>query len=402
MVPFDVMKSISTKTESKILFLILDGLGGLQNPTTGKSELESANIPNINKLASESVCGLSVPVSHGITPGSGPGHLSLFGYDPFKYNVGRGVLEALGVNFPLQPGDVAFRINMATVDENGIITDRRAGRIPTEKSKKICEELDEKIEIPGIETFVMAVKEHRGALVFRGKNLAGNIADTDPQKEGLKPKPAIALDEESKYTAELANKFIEKAAEIMKDKSPANFIMLRGASGYHGFPQMQDIYKLTPAAIATYPMYKGIVRLLGMDVVDTGDTFEGEIKALHKYYDKYDFFYFHIKKTDAKGEDGNFEGKIEALEEVDKKLPEILELNFDVVVLTGDHSTPAMMKSHSWHPLPVLIKGKFCRPDSVEHFNEKECAKGGLGVIQAVDIMPLALANAGKLLKYGA
>jgi len=402
MVPFDVLKSLTTKTDSKILFLILDGLGGIQDPTTGKTEMESANIPNLNKLVSESACGLSIPVAHGITPGSGPGHLSLFGYDPFQYNVGRGVLEALGVNFPLKTGDVAFRINMATVDANGVLTDRRAGRIPTEQSKEICKELDEKIEIPGIEIFVNAVKEHRGAVVFRGKNLAGNIADTDPQKEGLKPKPAVALDEASKNTAELANRFVEKAAEIMKEKSPANYLMLRGASGYHGFPQMSDVYKLTPAAIATYPMYKGIVRLLGMEVVDTGDTFDGEIKALHDNYDDFDFFYFHVKKTDAKGEDGNFPAKIEALEEVDKRLPEILDLHFDAIVVTGDHSTPAMMKSHSWHSLPVLVKGKYCRPDSVTHFNETECARGGLGVIQAVDIMPLVLANAGKLLKYGA
>ncbi len=402
MVPFDVLKSLTTKTDSKILFLILDGLGGIQDPTTGKTEMESANIPNLNKLVSESACGLSIPVAHGITPGSGPGHLSLFGYDPFQYNVGRGVLEALGVNFPLKTGDVAFRINMATVDANGVLTDRRAGRIPTEQSKEICKELDEKIEIPGIEIFVNAVKEHRGAVVFRGKNLAGNIADTDPQKEGLKPKPAVALDEASKNTAELANRFVEKAAEIMKEKSPANYLMLRGASGYHGFPQMSDVYKLTPAAIATYPMYKGIVRLLGMEVVDTGDTFDGEIKALHDNYDDFDFFYFHVKKTDAKGEDGNFPAKIEALEEVDKRLPEILDLHFDAIVVTGDHSTPAMMKSHSWHSLPVLVKGKYCRPDSVTHFNETECARGGLGVIQAVDIMPIVLANAGKLLKYGA
>jgi len=402
MVPFNIIKSLATKTDSKILFLILDGLGGLPDPATGKSELESANIPNINSLTSRAACGLSVPVSHGITPGSGPAHLSLFGYDPFAYEVGRGVLEALGVNFPLKKGDVAFRINFATVDSNCILTDRRAGRVKTEISAKLCEELESKIKLPGVEVFVRAVKEHRAAMVLRGTDLGGNIADTDPQKEGLKPKKAVALDEKSRHTAELANQFIEKAGEILKGKTPANYVMLRGISGYHGLPQMQDVYNLTPAAIATYPMYKGIVRLLGMEVLDTGDTLDGEIKALHENYDRFDFFYFHIKKTDAMGEDGNFKGKIAAAEEFDKRLPEILDLKFDAIVLTGDHSTPAIMKSHGWHPVPVIIWGNYCRPDSVKIFNENECLRGSLGIIHAVDIMPLALANAGKLLKYGA
>jgi len=401
MVPFKIIKDLSTKTDSKILFIVLDGLSGIQSFKSGKTELEEARIPNLDSLAKDSVCGMSVPVSHGITPGSGPSHLSLFGYDPLKYEVGRGILEALGINFPLEPSDVAFRINFATVDDKGIITDRRAGRISSEKCRELCEELD-KIKIKGVEVFVRAVKEHRAAMVLRGKGLAGNLTDTDPQKVGLKTKKVEALDKESKKTAELANEFIEKAKEILKKHHPANMLMLRGASGYEKFPSMQEIYKLNPAAIATYPMYRGIVRLLGMEVLDAGETFDDEIKTLKENYSKYDFFYFHYKKTDSTGEDGNFDEKVKALETFDEKLPEIISLNPDVIVLTGDHSTPSMLKSHSWHPVPVLIFSKYCRKDEVNSFNETACLKGGLGIIHATDIMPLALANALKLLKFGA
>ncbi|OGL50204.1 MAG: phosphoglycerate mutase [Candidatus Schekmanbacteria bacterium RIFCSPHIGHO2_02_FULL_38_11] len=401
MVPFNIMKNLSTPTDSKILFIVLDGLSGLPDEKRGKTELEQANIPNLDSLAADSVCGMSVPVAHGITPGSGPSHLSLFGYDPLKYEVGRGILEALGIDFPLEPSDVAFRINFATVDENNIVTDRRAGRISSEKCKEICEELD-KIKIEGVEIFVRAVKEHRAAMILRGKGLAGNIADTDPQRIGLKVKKVIAIDSESKKTAALADEFVERAKEVLKKHYPANMLMLRGASKHEEFPSMQEIYKLNPAAIATYPMYKGIVRLIGMNVLDAGETYETEIETLKSNFSKYDFFYFHYKKTDSTGEDGDFERKVKALEDFDKKLPEILSLNPDVVVLTGDHSTPSVLKAHSWHSVPVLINSKYCRKDEVKVFNETECTKGGLGTIQATDIMPLAMANALKLLKFGA
>jgi len=401
MVPFNIMKNLSTPTDSKILFIVLDGLSGLPDEKKGKTELEQANIPNLDSLAADSVCGMSVPVAHGITPGSGPSHLSLFGYDPLKYEVGRGILEALGIDFPLEPSDVAFRINFATVDENNIVTDRRAGRISSEKCKEICEELD-KIKIEGVEIFVRAVKEHRAAMILRGKGLAGNIADTDPQRIGLKVKKVIAIDSESKKTAALADEFVERAKEVLKKHYPANMLMLRGASKHEEFPSMQEIYKLNPAAIATYPMYKGIVRLIGMNVLDAGETYETEIETLKSNFSKYDFFYFHYKKTDSTGEDGDFERKVKALEDFDKKLPEILSLNPDVVVLTGDHSTPSVLKAHSWHSVPVLINSKYCRKDEVKVFNETECTKGGLGTIQATDIMPLAMANALKLLKFGA
>ncbi|OGL41419.1 MAG: phosphoglycerate mutase, partial [Candidatus Schekmanbacteria bacterium GWA2_38_9] len=368
MVPFNIMKNLSTPTDSKILFIVLDGLSGLPDEKRGKTELEQANIPNLDSLAADSVCGMSVPVAHGITPGSGPSHLSLFGYDPLKYEVGRGILEALGIDFPLEPSDVAFRINFATVDENNIVTDRRAGRISSEKCKEICEELD-KIKIEGVEIFVRAVKEHRAAMILRGKGLAGNIADTDPQRIGLKVKKVIAIDSESKKTAALADEFVERAKEVLKKHYPANMLMLRGASKHEEFPSMQEIYKLNPAAIATYPMYKGIVRLIGMNVLDAGETYETEIETLKSNFSKYDFFYFHYKKTDSTGEDGDFERKVKALEDFDKKLPEILSLNPDVVVLTGDHSTPSVLKAHSWHSVPVLINSKYCRKDEVKVFN---------------------------------
>jgi len=395
------MKDLSTKTDSKIVFIVLDGLSGLPDSKSGKTELEEAKIPNMDSLAKDSVCGMSVPVSHGITPGSGPSHLSLFGYDPLRYEVGRGILEALGIDFPLKPSDVAFRINFATVDENDIVTDRRAGRISSEKCKQLCQELD-KIKIKGVEVFVRAVKEHRAAMILRGKGLGGNLTDTDPQKIGLKIKKVNALDKESETTAKLANEFVEKARNILKGHHPANMLMLRGASKYENFPSMQEIYKLNPAAIATYPMYKGIVRLLGMDVLNAGETLDSEIETLKNNFNKYDFFYFHYKKTDSTGEDGDFERKVKALEDFDKKFSEIIALKPDVIVLTGDHSTPSLLKSHSWHPVPVAIYSKYCRKDEAKAFNERECTKGGLGIIHATDIMPLALANALKLLKFGA
>ena len=401
MVPFNIMKNLSTPTDSKILFIVLDGLSGLPDEKRGKTELEQANIPNLDSLAADSVCGMSVPVAHGITPGSGPSHLSLFGYDPLKYEVGRGILEALGIDFPLEPSDVAFRINFATVDENNIVTDRRAGRISSEKCREICEELD-KIKIEGVEIFVRAVKEHRAAMILRGKGLAGNIADTDPQKVGLKIKKVTAIDSESEKTAALADEFVEKAKEVLKKHYPANMLMLRGAAKHEKFPSIQEIFKLNPAAIATYPMYKGIVRLLGMEVLDAGETYESEIETLKNNFSKFDFFYFHYKKTDSTGEDGDFEKKVKALEDFDKKLPEILSLKPDVIVVTGDHSTPSLLKGHSWHPVPVIINSKYCRKDDVKAFNETSCTKGGLGIIHATYIMPLALANALKLMKFGA
>lgn len=401
MVDLNVIKDISEKTPSRIVMLVMDGLGGVPHPNTGRTELETARKPNLDRIAAASICGLMDPVSPGITPGSGPGHLSLFGYDPVKYLVGRGVLEALGVDFELRDGDVAARCNYCAVDEKGIITDRRAGRIATEKSAELCQRLAA-IRIKGVEIFILPGKEHRFAVVFRGEGLGGEVDDTDPQKTGMAPRTAVALSAESRKTASVINEFIDRAKAALADSRPANMILFRGISQRPKLPTMAAVFKLDAAAIATYPMYRGLSRLVGMKILNTGNTFGDELGTLTENWTKHDFFYVHIKKTDAAGEDGNFDLKVQAIEEADALLPKLLDLKPDVLVITGDHSTPAVMKGHSWHPVPVLIYSPYCRTDLVREFTEKACATGGLGRIHGTDILPLAMANALKLSKYGA
>lgn len=401
MIPLELVKEISLKTESKIIFLVMDGLGGLPNPESGKTELETAETPNLDLLAKEGVCGLSDPVSTGITPGSGPSHLALFGYDPIKFLIGRGVLGALGIDFPLEPRDVAARINCATADQNGVITDRRAGRISTETCAELCKLL-EQIKIEGVELFVRPEREHRGVLILRGENLSGALSDSDPQKNGLMPKEVLPIEKEAQPTASIVNQFIKEARRILKDRRPANMILMRGFASYRKYPPMGEIFKLSSAAIAIYPMYRGLARLLGMEILDAGLNLNDQIQVLKKNYHKYDFFYFHVKGTDSAGEDGDFQRKVKVIEEVDRRIQSIMELKPDVIVITGDHSTPSLLKSHSWHPVPLLLWSKWCRPDDVNRFGEKECAGGGLGKISAVDILPLAMANALKLEKFGA
>ncbi|MFO8101436.1 MAG: 2,3-bisphosphoglycerate-independent phosphoglycerate mutase [Dehalococcoidia bacterium] len=397
----NIIKDLAEQTDSKIIQLVLDGLGGIPRPETGRTELETANTPNLDQLAAEGICGLADPVSPGITPGSGPGHLSLFGYDPIKYQVGRGVLEALGVDFELAAGDVAARCNFCTVDENGVITDRRAGRIPSEKNAELCEMLGG-IKIEGVELFIMPGKEHRFATVFRGQGLDGVVDDTDPQKVGMKPKEARALSDDGQRLANVINEFVSQAQSILADSHPANMILLRGISQRPDMSLMTEVFKLNPAAIATYPMYRGLARLVGMEILPTGTTFEDELKTLAEYWDRHDFFYVHIKYTDSAGEDGDFDRKVRVIEEADILMPKLLDLKPDVLVVTGDHSTPAILKAHSWHPVPVLLHSNYCRPDAAVEFSERACVTGGLGRIMATDILPLALANALKLAKFGA
>lgn len=397
----NIVKNLAVKTGSKIVFIVLDGIGGHPSKPAGKTELETARTPNMDKLASNSILGLSNPIAPGITPGSGPGHLGLFGYDPFKCNIGRGVLASLGIGFPLKASDIAARINFCTADSKGFITDRRAGRIPTSLCAELVRELD-KIIIKGVKIFVRPVRDYRASLIIRGKNLGGDISDSDPQKVGLKPKPLIGKDNASKRTIQIVNQFLLKAQKILSGKKPANMIMLRGFDKYKNFPSMAEIYKLNPACIAAYPMYKGVARLTGMEVLDTGETLNEEIAVLKKNFKRYDFFFFHVKKTDSAGEDGNFKQKVKIIEDFDRKLPEILSLKPDVLVITGDHSTPSILKSHSWHPVPLLIYSKYCRPDAAKKFGESDCLRGGLGIINATEIMTLAMANALKLEKFGA
>lgn len=398
-----IIQSIAKENDSKIVLLVMDGVGGLPNNEKNQTELEAASTPNLDNLAKESLCGLQVPVGNGITPGSGPGHLGIFGYNPFEYQVGRGVLAAAGINFELKNGDVAARGNFCTINENGEVTDRRAGRISTDLNQKLCNLLEEKITIPGVDVIVKTVKEHRFLLVFRGENLTGEIHDTDPQETGRQPFSAKPKNNSAKHTAELINSFLNQAKQILQHEHPANMVLLRGFSQKPQWPSMKKCFKLNSAAIASYPMYRGVAKLIGMDVLKTGESVSDEFETLKNNWDDYDFFYLHIKKTDSYGEDGNFEAKKKVIEEVDQLIPRLKELEPDVIMVTGDHSTPSKLAFHSWHPVPVLIWSKYCRPDAVEEFNEIACISGGLGPrFQAEDLLPIVLANAKRLGKFGA
>lgn len=397
-----LIKPLLQKNDSKIVMYVGDGLGGLPQQPGGKTELETAATPNLDKLAAEGVSGSSIPVAPGISPGSGPGHLGLFGFDPVQYLIGRGALEATGIGFELQEGDVAIRANFCTLDADGNIADRRAGRIPSEESFKVVEKLAAGVSIPGVEVFVKPVKEHRFVVVFRGAGLVGNVADTDPQATGVPPLAAVAKDDASKKTAEICDEFIAQAKKILADEPKANCCTLRGITGKPSIPTYEEVYGLRAAAIAVYPMYKGLAQLVGMDVVGDAQTVEEQMEVLKANWDKYDFFFIHFKYTDSTGEDGNFDAKVKRTEEYDSAVPKIMELGPDVVIATGDHSTPSMLASHSWHPVPTLLWAKNCRTDACQTFGEDECLRGGLGQFEARHLMTLALANAGRLAKFGA
>ncbi len=337
----------------------------------------------------------------GITPGSGPGHLGLFGYDPLQYRIGRGILEALGINFEVGPRDVAVRGNFCTVDESGKITDRRAGRPTTERCVAMCQRLQQ-VEVPGLEVFVEPVREHRFVVVFRGDNLGDAVNDTDPQQTGHAPLEAKGADAASQNTARAVNRFAAEAARALKDQAPTNMVTLRGFARFPKIDTFRDIYGLRAAAIAVYPMYKGLARLVGMDVVDAGSTLGEQVETLERLWKDYDFFFLHYKYTDSTGEDGNFPAKVEMIERLDTAIPRVRALQPAVLTVTGDHSTPSKLRSHSWHPVPVVLWAKTCRPDPVNEFGESQCLRGGLGQFQAMYLLPLAMAHAGRLGKYGA
>jgi 2,3-bisphosphoglycerate-independent phosphoglycerate mutase len=399
----EFVDTLVVKNNTKIIFLIMDGLGGLPMGGRDQTELEAARTPNLDALARKSVCGLLDPIGYGITPGSGPAHFALFGYDPIKNNIGRGILEAAGIDFPMTDQDLLIRINFATIDANGIIVDRRAGRIDNETNKRICRKLRENIQkISDTEIIFEPVREHRALLALRGDGLREEILETDPQKTGLPPFPPQALIPEAEETAELLHEVVNKARNILADEEKANMVLLRGYSRYRRYPSMYERYGLNALAIAAYPMYRGIARLLGMVIGPQLSSIREEFTALRDHYDKYDFFFLHVKPTDSRGEDGNFDAKVAVIEEVDTLVPLITELNPDVLVVTGDHSTPAALASHSWHPLPVLLSSETCRPDRVERFGERDCISGGLGRIPTVHLMGLSLAHARRLEKFGA
>jgi 2,3-bisphosphoglycerate-independent phosphoglycerate mutase len=397
----DLIKEISIASPTKIVLLVIDGLGGLPHPKTGKTELETAKTPNLDRLAAKGICGLIDPIAPGITPGSTPGHLALFGYDPLKFNTGRGVVEAMGIDFDLKPEDIAARGNFCTVDEKGIVADRRAGRISTERCAELCRLLDG-LTIGGVEVLVSPVREHRFIAVFRGEGLSPEVSDSDPQQVGVASKEVKAQNAKADKMAKIANEFIAQAGKALAKHHPANMILLRGFSQLPSLPAMPQVYKLKPAAIAGYPMYRGLAKLVGMQVLKTGATIKEEFNTAKQNYNNYDFFFVHIKETDSAGEDGDFERKARVIEEIDRALPILLDPELDVIVVTGDHSTPALLKGHSWHPVPILLYSKWCRPDRVGGFSESACISGSLGRFPATEVIPLAMAYARKLAKFGA
>ncbi|MEN6493007.1 MAG: 2,3-bisphosphoglycerate-independent phosphoglycerate mutase [Thermoguttaceae bacterium] len=397
----DLIRNLKNNNPAKIVMLVADGLGGLPLEPGGPTELEAAKTPNLDSLAKKGVSGSMIPIKPGITPGSGPGHLGLFGYDPLKYVIGRGVLEATGVGFAVGPNDVAIRCNFCTLDAQGKISDRRAGRISSEESAPLAIKLRQ-VSIPGVEIFVEPVKEHRFVVVFRSEGLGGAVEDTDPQKTGVPPLAPKALNAESQRTAQIAQEFVKQAEKILAGQPKANGLTMRGFSKKPDLPSYQDLFGLKAAAIAVYPMYKGLASLVGMELVGKPSSLTEEVDLLEQNWDKYDFFFFHFKYTDSRGEDGDFPAKVKMIEEFDKIIPRVEALNPTVLIVTGDHSTPAAMKGHSWHPVPTLLVAKTARTDACQTFGETAALCGGLGHFEAIYLMPLALAHAGRLDKFGA
>jgi 2,3-bisphosphoglycerate-independent phosphoglycerate mutase len=396
----ELIKELCMETDSKIVLLVMDGLGDL--PVNGATALEAASTPNLDHLAKSGCCGLTDPVLRGVTPGSGPAHLSIFGYDPTKYILGRGILEALGIDVEVKKNDLVARGNFATLKDDQIV-DRRAGRISTEKNRSLCQKLNRSVkQVDHTNISFYTGKEHRFVVKFTAEGLSDQLSDADPQKENkpkVYPKP---LSSEAKNTAEIVNKVMDKVTEDLSEEEKANTILLRGFSKFPSIPSMKDLFKLKTAAIANYPMYRGLAKLVGMDVLEVGSEMEDLFSTLKKFYLKYNFFYVHVKKTDSYREDGNFKAKKEIIEKTDSFIPIILDLKPEVLVVTSDHSTPCALKSHSWHPNPFLLYSHTAQVDKVEKFTEKECSQGYLGRFPSLSAMPLMLAHAGKMVKFGA
>lgn len=401
MADLEMIHDLLQPAETKILLLVVDGLGGLPIEPGGPTELEAAQTPQLDRLAADGIVGLHQPVAPGITPGSGPGHIGLFGYDAIRYQIGRGVLEALGIGFELRDQDVAARGNFCTVNDAGLVTDRRAGRISTEKATELCDELHA-IELPGVELFVQPVKEHRFLLVLRGQGLADGVGDTDPGHTGSPPLEVEAERPEAEATADLVRRFVGRAREILADHEPANMVLLRGFARHPDWPLFPDVFGLRSVAVAQYPMYRGVAKLVGMDTVEAGASMDDLFSAIERVWDDYDFVFAHVKATDKAGEDGDFDRKVAVIEEVDGHMGRIRALAPAVLIVTGDHSTPAVLRSHSWHPVPFLLSSSTCRPDGAERFGERACREGGSGLYRSDDLMALAMAHAERLSKFGA
>ncbi|UCG42270.1 MAG: 2,3-bisphosphoglycerate-independent phosphoglycerate mutase [candidate division WOR-3 bacterium] len=398
-----LIESLVSGSGGKILLVVLDGLGGV--PRDNRTELEAAWTPNLNRLAAQSSLGLAVPIDVGVSPGSGPAHLALFGYDPLAHQVGRGVLEALGIGLEIQPTDLCARANFAAVDENGVVVDRRAGRIPTELCAELCRKLQEEIsELEDVEVIIRPGKEHRFVVVFRGPGIEEGLTGTDPLREGLSPKKVKALLPAAAKAARVVDRFVGRCQSLLSDRQQANAVLLRGLAQPPELPKFGERFGLKPAAVAAYPMYRGIARLVGMTVLETGGSWAEEVDTLREHVSEYDFFYLHFKEFDKAGEDGDFDAKVELIEQFDEEvLPFLLEMQFDVLCITGDHSTPAVLKSHSWHSVPLLLHSRYVRPQvQIAEFGERACARGNLGYVRAKQIMNTLLAHALRLGKFGA
>jgi 2,3-bisphosphoglycerate-independent phosphoglycerate mutase len=400
----ETWQTLAQPEGGRIIYLVMDGLGGLPDAKYGGTELQVAQTPNLDDLAARSSCGLLEIVGPGITPGSGPGHLALFGYDPFTYAIGRGVLAALGIDFDLQEGDVAARVNFATLDEQGRVTDRRAGRIDTCANERLCQQITQAVNLNfGGEYFFETVSEHRAVLILRGDGLSDAIEDTDPQQTGKAPLAPQPRTDEAEHTAQIVRSFVKQVRDVLADEPEANGVLLRGFEQYHPIPSLSERFHLCGICLADYPMYRGVSRLLGMHVPSPPGGLEARFEALRACYgDMYNFYFLHVKKTDSLGEDGDFDAKVRSIEAVDRLLPQLFELEPDVLVVTADHSTPAVMGSHSWHPVPTLLHARTARVDDVTTFDELACMRGALGLRPGLHLMGLALAHAGRLAKYGA
>jgi 2,3-bisphosphoglycerate-independent phosphoglycerate mutase len=385
----------------KAMLLVMDGLGGYRTVERG-SELTEARTPNLDRLAGEGSLGLHDPVTRGITPGSGAGHLGLFGYDPLAYEIGRGALSAAGIGFELRPGDVAARVNFANLAGDNTIADRRAGRLPTEEAAAICDLLAREVHLDRAELFILPEREHRGLLVLRGDGLSPDLADTDPQREGVAPLDPEAQSPEAKRTADLVRSFLDQARSLLAGRERGNFLLLRGFDTHKELPSFPDRYRVKALAIAAYPMYVGISRLLGFETHQVDGAAPEEVDALAELLPAHDFVFMHVKKPDSAGEDGDFPRKVAAIEEVDALVPRILDAGVEVLAVTGDHATPAQMAAHSWHPVPVLLWGGTAAADGLPAFDEVNCRQGSLGRFEAKHLMPQLLAAAGRLAKYGA
>jgi 2,3-bisphosphoglycerate-independent phosphoglycerate mutase len=388
---------------SRIVLLVLDGLGGLPHPETGRTELESAATPHLDRLARRAALGLLQPVAPGITPGSGPGHLALFGYDPLRWNIGRGVLSALGVGFDLHVGDVAVRLNFATLDGAGRVTDRRAGRPNDAENQRLIAKLRAGIRAPsGVQVFFESEKEHRAVLILRGEGLRAELGDTDPQETGVPPLPVRALDPAAEATARMVQEVLDQARALLRDEPAASGILARGFADYRRYPDFAERFGLRAQAIARYPMYRGVARLVGMTSAPASATDEESVATLGRTFHEFDFHFVHFKAVDSRGEDGDFAAKVRAIEALDPLIEQVAALGPDVLIVTGDHSTPAAFRAHTWHPVPLLLASPWCRAGEEEGFGERACRRGELGIVEAKHLMTLALAHAGRLAKYGA